>query len=107
MLQEFSAIRNEVKFLFPSVENIEGVVNHKSFTPFDNLVCVFLNEVSRKLLADNEAKAYPDVVTFAFFCRKAKLSHLFKIEIFFTFEIYKVRMSKICKDPGPESFYAL
>ena len=52
MQQEFSAVQNEVKFLFPSAENVEGVVNHKSFAPFDNLVCVFLNEVSRKLLAD-------------------------------------------------------
>ena len=67
-----------MKFLFPSVENIEGVVNHKSFVPFDNLVCAFLNEVSRKLLADGEAKAYPDVVTFAFFCRKANVEQMKK-----------------------------
>lgn len=78
MQQEFSAIQNEVKFLFPSVENIEGVVNHKSFAPFDNLVCTFLNEVSRKLLADNEVKTYPDVVTFAFFCRKANVEQVKK-----------------------------
>ena len=76
MQQELSVIQNEVKFLFPSVENIEGVVNHKSFAPFDNLVCAFLNEVSRKLLADNEAKAYPDVVTLAFFCRKANVEQM-------------------------------
>jgi hypothetical protein len=79
MQQEFSAIQNEVKFLFPSVENIEGVVNHKSFVPFDNLVCAFLNEVSRKLLADSEAKAYPDVVTFAFFCRKANVEQMKRV----------------------------
>ena len=76
MQQEFSAVRNEVKFLFPALENIDGVVNHKSFAPFDNLVCAFLNEVSRKLLADSEAKAYPDVVTFAFFCRKANVEQM-------------------------------
>lgn len=76
MQQEFSAIQNDVKFLYPSVENIEGVVNHESFAPFDDLVCAFLNEVSRKLLADNEAKAYPDVVTFAFFCRKANVEQI-------------------------------
>ena len=78
MQQKFSAIQNEVKFLFPSVENIEGFVNHKSFAPFDDLMCTFLNEVSRKLLADNEAKAYPDVVTFAFFCRKANVEQMKK-----------------------------
>ena len=78
MQQEFSVAQNEVKFLFPSVENIEGVVNHKSFPPFDGLACAFLNEVSRKLLADNEAKAYPDVVTFAFFCRKANVEQMKK-----------------------------
>ena len=79
MQQEFSAIQNEVKFLFPSAENVEGVVCHKSFAPFDNLVCAFLNEVSRKLLADNEAKTYPDVVTFAFFCRKANVEQMKKV----------------------------
>ena len=78
MQQEFSAIQNEVKFLFPALENIDGVVDHKSFVPFDNLVCAFLNEVSRKLLADNEAKTYPDVVTFAFFCRKANVEQMKK-----------------------------
>ncbi len=78
MQQEFSAIQNEVKFLFPALENIDGVVDHKSFAPFDNLVCAFLNEVSRKLLADNEAKTYPDVVTFAFFCRKANVEQMKK-----------------------------
>lgn len=76
MQQEFSAIQNEVKFLFSAMENIDGVVNHKSFAPFDNLVCAFLNEVSRKLLADSEAKTYPDVVTFAFFCRKANVEQM-------------------------------
>ena len=78
MQQEFSAIQNEVKFLFPALENIDGVVNHKSFAPFDNLVCAFLNEVSRKLLADNDAKTYSDVVTFAFFCRKANVEQMKK-----------------------------
>ena len=78
MQQEFNAIQNEVKFLFPALENIDAVVNHKSFALFDNLVCAFLNEVSRKLLADNEAKAYPDVVTFAFFCRKANVEQMKK-----------------------------
>ena len=76
MQQEFSAIQNELKFLFPASENIDGIVSHKSFAPFDNLVCAFLNEVSRKLLADNEAKAYPDIVTFAFFCRKANIEQM-------------------------------
>ena len=78
MQQEFSAVQNEVKFLFPSAENVEGIVSHKSFAPFDNLVCAFLNEVSRKLLADNETKVYPDVVTFAFFCRKANVEQMKK-----------------------------
>lgn len=44
--------------------------------PFDGLVLDFLNEVSRALLADPAAKRAPDVVTFAFWIRKASTAQL-------------------------------
>lgn len=64
---------NDVTFLFPNSENISEVISHKSFVPFDEKVCEFLDEVSKQLLQDAEAKSYPDVVTFGFFCRKASI----------------------------------
>ena len=44
--------------------------------PFDPRVTAFLAEVSAALLADPRARAYPDVTSFAFFCRKASLRQL-------------------------------
>lgn len=41
--------------------------------PFDDGRICFLNEVSRELLSNKEAKAYSDVVTFAFWIRKANM----------------------------------
>ncbi len=41
--------------------------------PFDSGAVSFLADLSALLLADKAAKAYPDVVTFAFFCRRAHL----------------------------------
>ena len=34
---------------------------------------IFLNKISKILLADREARQYPDVVTFAFWCRKGSM----------------------------------
>ena len=41
--------------------------------PFDSRVLALLTDVSAALLEDKGARAYPDVVTFAFFCRRANL----------------------------------
>lgn len=65
-----------VQFLFPKKNNIEQLASHKAFIPFDDAVCSFLNESSKELLSDAEAKTYPDIVTFAFFCRKANIEKI-------------------------------
>ena len=44
--------------------------------PFCEEVQAFLSDVSTALLRDREARHYPDVVTFAFFCRSANLEQL-------------------------------
>lgn len=44
--------------------------------PFDERVLAFLTALSAALLKDREAKAYPDVITFGFFCRRANLEAL-------------------------------
>lgn len=44
--------------------------------PYDGLVCTFLSDLSVALLAESEAKQYPDVIAFAFWCRKANLEAL-------------------------------
>lgn len=45
-------------------------------TPFDADVIEFLNDVSREIMKDPRAKAYSDVVTFAFWIRKGSVLKL-------------------------------
>jgi len=51
-------------------------VSAPALTPFDPHVMSFLADLSSALLKDKRTKAYPDVTTFAFFCRRANLEHL-------------------------------
>lgn len=44
--------------------------------PFADEVMSFLSDLGSVLLKERSAKAYPDVVTFAFFCRRANLEAL-------------------------------
>lgn len=44
--------------------------------PFAPVVLDLLDRVAKRLLHEAEAKAYPDVVTFGFFCRRANLGKL-------------------------------
>lgn len=78
MQQNSNQALDKISFLFPDKKNIDAVISHKAFVPFDDKVCAFLEEVSKVLLKDTEAKAYSDVVTFAFFCRKANLLQMKK-----------------------------
>lgn len=50
--------------------------NIRPLTPYDDLACEFLNSLSGYLLTDAEAKLYPDVVAFAYWCRKAHIAKL-------------------------------
>lgn len=43
---------------------------------FDNLAVEFLTDLSGVILKDREARAYPDLVTFGYFCRKANLKRM-------------------------------
>jgi hypothetical protein len=48
----------------------------RPLVPYDGLVCEFLNSLSSSLLTDKMAKAYPDVISFAYWCRKANIARL-------------------------------
>jgi len=78
MQQNFNEVLQNVKFLFPQNNKIESIANHKEFVPFDNKICDFLNESSKAIMKDTEAKQYPDVITFGFFCRKANIEQIKK-----------------------------
>lgn len=69
---------DNVTLLFPNELNWEKWKHQKSDIPFSDPVVEFLNALSALLLKDKGAKNYPDVVTFAFFCRKANILALKK-----------------------------
>lgn len=48
--------------------------NAKPLIPFNDSVMEFLNELSLMILQNKECKEYSDIVTFAFWCRKASLT---------------------------------
>lgn len=41
--------------------------------PYSDISIEFLNELSKSIMADSAARRYPDVISFAFWCRKANL----------------------------------
>ena len=50
-----------------------GVPQYRVFEPYSDIVCSFLSDLSQSLLKDKEAQQYPDIVSFAYFCRKANI----------------------------------
>ena len=66
--------------------DIEKLKKLNSLEVFSTIACGWLSNLSRFLLKDPKTKKYPDVATFAFFCRKANLSKL-KAKHFNTNEI--------------------
>lgn len=59
--------------LYPSQIEWESYVQQKPDVPFADNVIEFLNALSGVLLKDRMSRLYPDVITFAFFCRKANI----------------------------------
>jgi hypothetical protein len=46
------------------------------FSPFDKRVVNFLDSLSKKLLNHKDSRTFPEIATFAFFCRKANVNIL-------------------------------
>jgi hypothetical protein len=44
--------------------------------PYSDLACDFLQQLSASLLAEPQARAYPDIISFAYWCRKANIAKL-------------------------------
>lgn len=60
---------NEEEFEFLSLDNF--IIQRTS--PFSELVVDFLNELSKRILRNKQAKSYPDLITFGFFCRRSNI----------------------------------
>lgn len=62
--------------LYPNQLDWDAFVLQKADMPFSSSVIEYLNALSASLLGDRNSRLYPDVVTFAFFCRKSNLMKL-------------------------------
>jgi hypothetical protein len=69
---------DNINLLFPTTINWELWKQYSPDEPFSNKVIAFLNALSVSLLKDSSSRAYPDIITFAFFCRKASIFALKK-----------------------------
>ena len=67
-LSEFQNLVN------PECANFDDIFNTRPLTPFSPLVIDLLNQVSEKLMSHALLREFPDVATFAFWCRKASIS---------------------------------
>lgn len=61
-------------FLFPEAFDFEQLKKSNSITIFNGQAINFLNALSKEILKNPQARFYPDIVTFAFFCRKANIT---------------------------------
>lgn len=82
---------NNFTLLVPYEVNWEEFYNQKPDFIFSDLNIDFLNEVSSQLLKDPRSRKFPDVISFAFFCRKGNLKAL-KVE----FESNHIHIGRGC-----------
>lgn len=67
---------DNVRFLYQGKYMVEEMRELPMLTPYSEEVCEYLNKLSDAIFKDKEAKTYSDIVSFAFFCRKANLYKL-------------------------------
>ncbi len=63
----------KVEFLTGTVDTIESITNVPAKQPFEDRVLSFLDDLSRNLMSDAQAKMYSDVISFGFWIRKASI----------------------------------
>ncbi len=56
----------------------EKNIKKKIFEPYDPLICKFINDISNYLFNQNKNLKFPEVVAFAYWCRKSNLDNLKK-----------------------------
>ena len=72
-MQQNSDVLKKVNFLVGSAEYIENSQNTPAMQLFDKRVVSFLDIVSHELLSERDVKQYSDVVSWAFWVRKASI----------------------------------
>lgn len=66
-------VLEEVDFLLGDKFDTVDLLNQHSFDIFSDVTLSFLSDISKELLISPFVREYPDVATFAFYCREANL----------------------------------
>jgi len=69
---------DNINLLFPESLSLDSIKSSHPDEVFSDEAIAFLNALSSNLMHNQEVRPYPDVATFAFFCRKANLLALKK-----------------------------
>lgn len=67
---------SDITYFYQGSGLLEEITSLNVMEPFSVEVCQFLNRLSQVLLEDKALKQYPDIISFAFFCRKANIERL-------------------------------
>jgi hypothetical protein len=67
---------NDVTYLYPNNPDFDVIKNSKPFEIFSDVALNFLDDLSKSLFANSAAQKLPDVISFAFWCRKANMQRL-------------------------------
>ena len=76
LMQLNSEVLRKVKYLTGSAEIAESLSYVPAREPFDDEIVEYFNDVSKRLMGNKEARAFSDVVTFAFWIRKGSVLKL-------------------------------
>jgi len=68
-------IPNDSNLIFLAGSKIKSF---RPFVPFDSILIEFLIDISSELIKRPESRTYPDIMAFAFWCRKANINKLKK-----------------------------
>jgi len=66
-------IFDQVECLFPESFELDEFILGNPYEPFSEEVVLFLDDLSKILVKDKRSHEFPDVATFAFFCRKSNI----------------------------------
>ena len=73
-----SDLLDKIDFFVGNSETLEKIPTISSKPIFDEDICSFFYDLSKDLISDNNAKKYPDIVSFAFWIRKSSINNLKK-----------------------------
>lgn len=67
-------VSKEIEFLIGEFDQVDSLLEHHALDLFSDVTLSFISDISKKILSDPLVRFYPDVATFAFYCRKANLN---------------------------------